>query len=177
MTLLDTTPGGWILAGRGNTVPQFEHAILLPIKVAGKPEDEVLASEATGVDEFSIGSPTPGTSVQDRIWVMAPLTEGQTRFTLKAPLNSETSLKLKGHDLRFDGATEKILTDKENPVTIESRSSNEATRDVFLELSLGGTPSASQPLGVKIMKDRIVRVRRSCRVAAAKHTLPARETK
>lgn len=159
VTLLDTTPGGWILAGRGNTVPQFEHAILLPIKVAGKPEDEVLASEATGVDEFSIGSPTPGTSVQDRIWVMAPLTEGQTRFTLKAPLNSETSLKLKGHDLRFDGATEKILTDKENPVTIESRSSNEATRDVFLELSLGGTPSATQPLGVKIMKDRIVRVR------------------
>ncbi|MEO5915090.1 MAG: hypothetical protein ABIS50_12720 [Luteolibacter sp.] len=160
LRLLDTTPSGWILAQTGTGVTKTD-ATMLPITVKGKSSDTSLADGATGVDEFSILCDNPGPSVQDRIWIMAPLTEGQTKFTLKAPVNPAAPLKLKldTEGIRFDGATEKILTAPENEVLMECVSANETTRDVELNLSLGSVESISKPLGVKIMKDRIVRVK------------------
>ena len=122
-------------------------------------QNVALAPGATAVDEFSIGAISPGPAVGDKLWVMAPASVGQSRFRLKAPLNAETPLKLSGEDLRFDGATSETLIEPSTDVLIESWTSPPQSHDTLLNLRFGNTSSASNPVGVKIMKDRIVRVK------------------
>jgi hypothetical protein len=156
--LLDTTPGGWILANRSNGTAAGVSGVLLPLMIEGTPPEPNIAKEATGVDAFSIGCENPGPTVQDRIGIMAPSDGGVTEFILKAPLNDNTPLKLSAPGIRFNGDDEKILTAKENLVTLESSSTEPTGTEIPLRLHLGEGESVNQPLGVKVMKGRTVRV-------------------
>jgi len=79
--LLDTTPGGWILAERKLLNQPKVAAVALPIRAEGNftPESglaPVARKHACGVDDFSLGSYLPGNAIEEKIWIMAPQSGG-----------------------------------------------------------------------------------------------------
>ncbi len=60
-TLIDTTPGGWILA-RTDEYPEYEYAVMLPIRAKGQFNDHTGTAihKAAGVDDTSVQSVDPG---------------------------------------------------------------------------------------------------------------------
>ena len=165
--LLDTTPGGWILAGRGNTVPQLEHAVMLPIKVDGVDPDYVpptLAPNtpapeppeylAGGVDRISMMA-EGGSGRVAEMWIMAPNGGASNTVRIRSPVSDTCSLTLASNpDVSF---TPEILNQKDTQVQVSGKSTDSV--DDSVTLKLGGTlNSLSAPIKIKAMKKRIVNV-------------------
>ena len=164
--LLDTTPNGWVLAKDGINE---KSAAMLPIKVAGLPLNESLAEDATGVDVTSIAAADDGESVGSKIWIMAPAVAGSTQITLKAPLSTHAALKISAAGIRFEGADDKTLTAPSTTFALESPGTTIASgTEVPLQLHLmdstpsngsaGETVSSSNPLSLKVMKSRTIKI-------------------
>ena len=161
--LIDTTPGGWILAQRGGDQPP-EYAALLPLRVEGNLErdgDGVIHREAVGVDNYSIASTAPGEAVKDRIWIMTPAGTGETRVKLTTPIHGTTPLRISGAGLKFNGDNDSVeITSKVTEFTIKAADGIESGSEIPLTLKLGTAQaqSASLPIAAKVMKRRTVKV-------------------
>ncbi len=169
MSLLDTTPGGWILGWR-TVGDNTDHFVMLPIRAKGTyaAEGEETRHHSAGVDSVSIGSTNPdatnapelaGTEpVKDRIWIMAPIGGRTTTVTLRAPLHAQTPLKLSAPGIKFNGQDEITLNETETTLQISAGSGVASGTDVPAILKFGDLGSLSQPLGFKTMKERTVKV-------------------
>jgi hypothetical protein len=163
VSLLDTTPGGWILARRGE-FSDYETGVMLPIRAEGYYEksDGVSITEAAGVDDFSIGSATPGSTVQDRIWIMAPQGGFNKIVKLKAPLDSNTPLNLSASNITFSGQDTATIDGAVSPVTLRASDAVSSGGERLMTLTMGSDDdevfSISKPIGLKIMKGRTVNV-------------------
>ncbi len=163
-TLVDTTPGGWILARRG-VGNQPDHAAMLPLKMEGRLEqNEQILTEAVGVDAFSIGSSNPGEAVAERIWIMAPSGGGQTTVRLKAPIHPDCRLEISGQGLRFNGnATSAEVQARETFFTVKAEDHIASGTEIPLVLKLKRDgeeiASLSTPVAAKVMKRRTIRVK------------------
>jgi hypothetical protein len=162
VSLLDTTPGGWLLAQRG-FYPE-ENAVLLPIRAEGyyTNSDGVSTTAAVGVDDFSIGSETPGIEVQDRIWIMAPQGGFNKVVKFKAPLNSNTAINLTAPNILFGGQDSATLNTAVNPVVLHAADTVTSGGERLMTVTMGNgdneISSVSKPIGLKIMKGRTVKV-------------------
>jgi hypothetical protein len=154
----DMTPGGWILASSWDAGSQC--GVMLPVRAKGAPGNSSLAPDATGVDDFSIKSTNPGEAVKDKIWIMAPINGEANTVTLKAPLNAETPLALSAPGVKFNGQNEIILTSESNTFTVsgESGATDRTGQEFPAVLKFGDKKSLSQPIGVKLIRKRIVPV-------------------
>jgi hypothetical protein len=167
VALLDTTPGGWILAQKGGPAPEpYEYAVMLPIKVdgvdpgytppptpPGTPAPEPPEYLAGGVDSTSTRA-LGGSGYTSEIWIMAP--NGETNTTrFHSPLDATSQLKLTSNsNVSF---TPELLSDKNVTVTVQGQAPS--TTDTPVTLKLGGTVgSLSVPLKVKSMKKRTVKL-------------------
>ena len=156
--LTDTTARGWILVQQAPGTTN-DRAVMLPLRAEGKFTNSsgVVVKTAAGVDDVSIGSPTPGDTVKDRIWIMAPKGGPAKQVTLKSPLNADTPLKLSGTGVSFGGTDGTVtLTQAETVINLTAGSAASGT-DVPLDLKFGDLQSLSKPLGVKVMKRRVVK--------------------
>lgn len=165
VTHLDTTPGGWILARRGPYVipEQLEYAAMLPIRAECLYVQEFLAGVTTnkhvGVDNFSIGSIIPGPSVQDRIWIMAPLDGTPKNVNLTTPVNGIHPLVLSAPGIDFGNVEGKgYLYSRSSSVSLQADESATSGTDIPVDLHFDETASLSKPIGVKVMKARTVKV-------------------
>ncbi|RYD21301.1 MAG: hypothetical protein EOP88_11865 [Verrucomicrobiaceae bacterium] len=158
VSLLDTTPGGWILAKRGATLENAEYSVMLPISIEGAGPHEDLP-EVTGVDSTSIRADDDGGSVSGKIWIMAPSVAGSTSVRVTAPASPTSPLKLSGAGIAFDAELEKILQTSQTTFNIESPGTTMASgAEVNMALVNGTSTSVSKPVGVKVMKSRNVKV-------------------
>lgn len=162
LTLKDTTPGGWILGYKTDLTNQAnDYAVMLPIRAEGYYTNSsgVSKSQAAGVDDFSIGSYAPGNAVQDRIWIMAPQGSFSKIAKLKAPLAAQSPLTIKATGIKFGGQQTVTLTNKISPLVIQADSGQASGQEVLLDLKMASNTSLAQPIGFKIMKNRVVKVR------------------
>jgi len=154
--LVDTTPGGWVLAKR-QVSPT--NALMLPIKVDGINKDVTPSNleSAGGVDRLSMTA-DKGTGQKPEIWIMAPIGDSNTvRYNtvrFRNPLNSVSNLALSCDNASFVPAVAD-KTDLEIKVTGNGASSDE----VKAKLKLGDSvESVSTPIMIKVMKLRTVKV-------------------
>jgi len=94
-TLLDTTPGGWILAERRNPTTFDDVGVMLPLRVDGVDNSASpanLEDPAAGVDPTSMAA-LGGTGRVPEIWIMAPV-GGSNTVRFRTPLNPVSTLKL-----------------------------------------------------------------------------------
>jgi hypothetical protein len=162
----DMSPNGWIL-GERLTAGAPDHFVMLPIRAVGRYSDSTNNERlhSAGVDDVSIGSPTPDVRpdenmpppVEERIWMMAPRNGRSGTVTLLAPLHSGTPLKISAPGVKFNGAEEIVLTESETTFSLTAPGA-ESGEDIPLQFRFGDQSSASQPLGVKVMKERTIRV-------------------
>lgn len=163
--LVDTTPSGWIL-GRHEEGTFGKAGVLLPLRLDGVPPD-ITAKEATGVDGISVGADNPELNVlgdptfkpvKERLWIMAPAGSGATSVCIKAPLNQNTPLKISAPGIKFNGQDELSLSSPEQTITITATNQAGSGEDIPAQLKFGEVTSISQPIGLKIMKERLVKV-------------------
>lgn len=163
VTLWDTTPGGWILAQKG-PYAEDDRAVMLPIRAEGHytASDGATLIRAVGVDDFSIGSDSPGAPVQERIWIMAPQGGFNKIVKFKAPLNSNTPLNFSAPNILFGSQDNVTITGAVSPVTLRAADTVLSGGERLMSLTLGSgnaeVPSISKPIGLKIMKGRTVKV-------------------
>jgi len=151
--LLDTTPGGWILAKRG-PASSPTHAVMLPIKVDGKNNDVAPSNmeSAGGVDRLSMTA-DKGTGQKPEMWIMAPI-GGANTVRFRSPLNSISKLALSCEKANFT-PPEAANSDVQIGVSGNAAKSD----DVKAKLSLGNSvESVSTPIMVKVMKKRTVKI-------------------
>lgn len=162
-TLLDTTPGGWVLATQGSGTGA-KYGVLLPLKVEGlkpdyiapevEPGDPVPEQPeflGDGVDSYS-ASATGGGGKIDQLAIMAPI-GGSKEFRLKAPLNPASSLVIDGGGITIAPST---ISSPVARLTLSTQGepgiSNPALR-------LGGNlASKSSPILIQAIKRRTVRI-------------------
>lgn len=164
--LMDISQGGWILANRANpTTNAQQSAVMLPLRIEGVPPDQS-APESTGVDGVSVGADNPELNmdndptfkpVKERLWIMAPTGSGVTSARIIAPLNENTPLKISAPGIKFNGQDEIYLSDTEQVITINATNQAAPGQDIPVQLSFGEVTSLSQPVGIKIMKKRVVK--------------------
>ena len=174
----DISPSGWILGQRGSyDTNDKQSAVMLPIRIHGTPNDPIFDG-ATGVDDFSIGSSDPDKRppepvppppaippaaipppVRYKLWVMAPADGSPTRVNLDAPLNSNTLLKLSAPGIKFDGLSLATLNGAVSYFDVSAADPAQSGQEVDLELKFGDLQSMSKPIGIKIMKQRILQVK------------------
>ncbi len=162
--LLDTTPGGWILAKRNTGEHGATNAALLPLRLEGDLEiDGKTLTESVGVDAFSIGSSNPGAAVAERIWIMAPSGGGETKVRLKAPVRPGCTLEITGEGLKFNGSNNSVEVQSEETLFTVRADNNIASGTevpLVFKLKRAGqeTASLSFPVAAKVMKRRTIRV-------------------
>ena len=166
--LTDTTPGGWALAVSGYA--QAKSAALLPIRVKGRYtlSNGVDSESAAGVDDFSITSSDPAESpdgtdhVKDRIWIMAPLGGPAKTVTIKAPVHSTAPVRMGADGILLGGAAEANLTGFEITVSaVVSQNEGEGAQsgdEKLLDIKMGAVDSVTKPIGLKVMKERVIKV-------------------
>lgn len=116
--LLDTTPGGWILAARGGYrllgMPDDEFSVMLPIRVDGvdpslsipplTPPENPPEYLNGGVDHTSMTA-MGGSGRVPEIWIMAPNGGASNSARFQSPLNDSSKLTLDGNtDVTFSPA-------------------------------------------------------------------------
>lgn len=168
MSLSDTSPGGWILAHDrpGGTDPDDISAALLPLRAKGRYMNSAnaMVERAVGVDDFSIGSTDPASStdnidhVQDRIWIMAPQGGAAKDVILSAPIHLSASIKLSAPGITFHGGEGHTCSGIENELRIAATSDVESGAEILLAIKSGTQESVSKPIGLKVMKERVVKV-------------------
>lgn len=151
--------GKWSAIERGPlTTGIMETAVLLPIRVEGQFTNQhgVIVKKAAGVDDKSITSSEPGSTVLDRIWVMVPKGGLANSVTVKAPVSETAPLKLSAEGVGFGGTSDiTTLTQRETLLSIIAGSAVTGT-DIPVSLKFGELESLSKPLGLKVMKSRNV---------------------
>ena len=154
-TLLDTTPGGWILAERRNPTTFPDSGVMLPLQVDGvynSASPANLEDPAAGVDRSSMGARS-GSGHVPEIWIMAPV-GGSNTVRFRTPLNAVSTLKLQSNKVTF---TPDLLNSADQQIQISSTAT--ATEDVQPSLKLGNqVESLSVPIKLKVMKKRVVKV-------------------
>ncbi len=159
--LVDTTPKGWVLARKGEA-SQAENAVLLPIRVHAEYKDssDTILTGAVGVDDHTVRTTDPTKAQKDRIWIMAPAGGGVTKVKLKAPLATNTPLRLSAQGVTFGSNPTITLNTEESEISIAGGSTENTGQDVAVEMRLGYNADAiSTPLGIKIMKRRTVKAK------------------
>ncbi len=170
--MMDTTPGGWILARRSPILN--EYAVLMPIRLDGLNPDYVtppVPPDATppeppeylsgGVDRTSTTA-VGGTGRLYENWIMAPKGSEGNNVRIRAPLNAKSKLTLisPGNHVGF---TPELLV---NPVTtVKFAGIDPESGDHRIDLRLGDAggggeqlKSLSFPIKVKVMKRRTVKI-------------------
>lgn len=157
---LDNGTNGWLLSEQDT-----DHTASMPI-IAWD------AQIGNGVDPVSISSTDPGDACQDRAWIMAGV-DRNTIFQVLSGANSEARVTMTAVGLKFvsladfhnpNGSppTDSILIDSQNASIVIPGENIGAALDgseLLPALTLGGTASASTPLGIKVMKARTVKVK------------------
>ena len=177
ITLLDTPPGGWVLAERKPAAGALQYGVLLPIRLngvdpaytpptvsPGQPLPEPPDYFSGGVDHLTARA-EKGAGYVPELWIMAPM-DGSTSVRWKSPLNSASKLKPECDKAAFN--PQEITASVGNvAVSGNALQANETTdvTDFSATLKLGalGQPptwetSLSQPVKVKRMKKRTVNV-------------------
>ncbi len=165
VSLLDTTPGGWVLARQGDYT-DYKYSVMLPIKAEGFYVKEFIPGETTtkyvGVDDFSIGSDSPGNAVQDRIWIMAPLGGAAKIVTFTGPVDHGHPLTFSASGIDFGNVGGKgYMSNNPSTMTLHATAAATTGQEILVDLKFDGTDGAqsvSHPLGIKVMKNRIVNV-------------------
>lgn len=170
VSLLDTTPRGWILAERGYPFSTDKsYGVMLPIRLQGSyqtvkvdkegVETPLTLTKGVGVDDFSIGSNDPGAMLEDKIWIMAPMNDVM-EVTLSAPINTSTQLKLStlGNLLEFGSANEITLSSPESTFTVTAATGPTQPVSSYIDVQMGSEASLSRPLASKNMPNRTVNV-------------------
>jgi hypothetical protein len=165
MWLADTSPGGWILAHDRPGEDEIS-AALLPLRFKGRYTDsaENVVERAVGVDDFSIGSNDPASSidnidhVQDRLWIMAPLGGAAKTVVLNAPIHASAPIELSADGILFDGEEEAVCASPETILNVTASSAATSGEEKLMTLKMGDSESISKPIGFKVMKHRTVKV-------------------
>ncbi len=183
LTLLDTTPGGWVLAQTGVwpllNISYPEYAMLLPLRVDGVDPDRVVPPASTddsapkdnppeflngGVDHTSMTA-MGGTGRVPEIWIMAPNGGASNTVRFQSPLNETSQLTLRcdrvneagqvvGVDVDFSPA---VINQRDMKIHVSGKKTE--TADLSPKLKLGGTlESLSTPVKIKAMNKRTVKV-------------------
>ena len=169
--LRDLSPSGWMLADR-DAGTGTEGLVGMPLLAS-----PVFSLGAEGVDDFSIRSPEgslmlalpPGSppeadpylvtdpAVAYRAWVMAPQ-ETTKDFRLTSQASPENPLTLTFTGATSGGSNEVTVTSPDTLIPLTGDSGVESGSDFTVALKLGDEPSLSEPIGIKVMKRRTVRV-------------------
>ncbi len=146
-------------SGPTGYAPGDDYAALLPLKFEGNLElDGAIHRTAVGVDAYSIYSNDPGEAVKDCIWIMAPSGGGETHVKLTAPVHSSAPLTISGLGLKFNGNASLTVEGQETEFTLKADDNVVSGSEIPLKFMFGSSLCASQPVRVKVMKRRTVRV-------------------
>ncbi len=170
---LDTSSFGWVLARKGGN-PAPDHAAMLPVRLEARFTDRngQTVTKAAGVDDVSTGADLMEDASKDRIWIMAPQGVAKT-VVWTSPLAGANPLEISGAGLKFGGAASAELSGYQSVVNIQADPGPSGT-EVLLDLKLAGTTaSVSKPVGVKIMKQRTIKLAVYQVTKAATATEPA----
>ena len=171
--LLDTSSFGWILARKG-LAPGHDYAAMLPIRLEASFTDRngQTVREAAGVDDTSATADLVDTATQDRLWIMAP--QGVAKPILwTSPLYNANPLVISGPGLSFGGLASYQLNGHQTAIQFQANGGPSGA-EVLLDLKAGGvTASVSKPVGVKIMKQRTIKLAVYKVTKAATATAPA----
>ena len=175
ISLLDTTPGGWVLAKQQSASGAAQFAALLSIRLngvdpdytpptvePGQPVPEPPDFFAGGVDHLTARA-EGGKGYVPELWIMAPIA-GSTAVRWRSPLNSASKLKPECGKAAFSPqeftASAQNVTVSGNALVAEE---SDNVTDFPATLKLGALPedaplvtSLSQPVQVKRMKKRTV---------------------
>ena len=110
-----------------------------------------------GVDNVSVGSEQSG-AAHDRQWIMVP--EGSTpSILIHSAASLSHPLKLSATGVKLNGNEETTIGIPVEPVTVSATTGAATGQEVDLEIKLqSGQASLSKPIGLKLMKHRIVEV-------------------
>ncbi len=172
ISLLDTTPGGWVLAKHQPASGAAQFGALLPIRLngvdpeytpptveAGQPVPEPPDFFAGGVDHLTARA-EGGAGYVPELWIMAPMA-GSTNVRWKSPMNAACKLKPECDKAAF---TPLEITASTSTVQVSGNAlqANEdaSATDFPASLKLGDALQASSsiPIRVKRMKKRTVNV-------------------
>ncbi len=128
----------------------FDYALGIPLVIS---DDEF----ATGVDAVSVTSSEPGDACEDRLWVMAPA-GGSNTFHLQttAGPGSELTLESPGTFNIGSGASHSLSSIEE--ILTVSAPAGAPSSDNTVTVKSGDVSALSKPLGVKVMKRRLLNV-------------------
>jgi hypothetical protein len=113
-------------------------------------EDDI---EATGVDNVSITSTQPGAGIDNKLWIMAPGSgQNLVRFITNAAANT-CPLQLTSSANLAPG----ILESNDQIVAVGG-GAGVNSQDLHLGIANGSVQSLSLPIGIKVMKERVIRV-------------------
>jgi hypothetical protein len=163
-SLLDTTPGGWVLAEHQPASGAAQFGALLPIRLNGVDPDytppTVEAGQtvpdppdffAGGVDHLTARAEGGGGYVPE-LWIMAPMV-GSTNVRWKSPVNATSKLKLECDKATFT-PQEITATGTNVQVSGNALEANEVVTqtDYPATLKLGAAQLASTSVPVKVMR-------------------------
>lgn len=159
VSLTDISGLGWILARREAT-EENHHAVMLPLRVEGQYIDSQgeTVEDAVGVDDFSVAADSMSGAARDRLWVMVPKEEAKP-LRLRAPLGAGSTLEIEAEGITFGGNASLELSGDVTTTAVQATGATTSGDEILADLKLQGTvPSASKPLGFKVMKHRGIRV-------------------
>ncbi|MBB5351239.1 hypothetical protein HNR46_001473 [Haloferula luteola] len=166
LSLLDAAPGmdgewrvstmnskGGLLMNRQDPVSGDTHgAVGIPVEI----EDDAFA---TGVDAISVTAKEPDAACEGRVWVMVPAEATEApKFRIRTTASLLAPLTLINQGPWTWGAqgTEVPLTQTETEISVASAATTSG--DYHARLRAGTQDSLSQPLGIKVMKKRTLKV-------------------
>ncbi len=161
VALLDTTANGWTLLRGEETedstawVPKYSHAVMMPMRIEESAPNPGFA-EATGVDAYSVRSLDQSAAVSNKLWIMAPAGGGSSQVILKSPATPSIPLKLAADGIKFDNDSSINIEGNSQSIAIKATDPAASGRDVTLTMKMGTVNAVNYPIGIKIMKRRIV---------------------
>jgi hypothetical protein len=177
VALLDTTPGGWVLAKHQPASGDAQYGALLPIRLngvdpdytpptveEGQPVPEPPDFFAGGVDHLTARA-EGGDGYVPELWIMAPMA-GSTSVRWKSPLNSANKLKPECDKAAFDP---EVITASSGNLSVSGNALEGGESAIVTDfpaiLKLGAPgqnppelTSLSTPVWVKRIKKRTVNV-------------------
>lgn len=168
---LDMSPSGWAILRQGietlytsngqlfidPTYPDMNTGVLMPIRIKGVAPAGG-APEATGVDDVSIAAPDPGPAVGNKLWIMAPTGGSKTKLILETNASQSSPVKLSAPGIQFNNQPEATLTSAISTVEVSATDPTKSGQEIMATIKLGTAESVSQPIALKIMKSRTVKI-------------------
>jgi alpha-tubulin suppressor-like RCC1 family protein len=153
---LDGAGLGWLLSKADGTYLQS-----LPVVLSDN-------SFATGVDHVSVTSSEPGDECQNRAWIMGPL-GGSNHFSIQSGANSNARITVEAEGVPLTSLSDwfdpnstpdgKLRLETPFTAAVVDASALDDSRsgeEVLASFTLGGQGATSTPVGIKLMKHRMM---------------------